>query len=88
MASVFRKMSENFVWAADILAADRSKIRRIVFSGGIARKIELIRRLILQKYSASTTVSVARNETLQGLRLYGQKSMEGDRFHECGDRKN
>lgn len=88
VASVFRKMSENFVWAADIVAPDRNEVKRIVFSGGVARKIDLIRRLILQKYQASTDVSVARDETLKGLYWYGQKSMKGSCFDESSNRKN
>lgn len=72
-ASVFRKMSENFTWAASMVAPDRENVKRIVFSGGVARKMPLIRRLILCAYQADADVLVAENETLEGLCRYAQK---------------
>jgi len=72
-ASILRKMSENFVWAAGVVAPEQKDVKRIVFSGGVARRIPLIRRLILRAYQAGTEVSVAEDETLEGLCRYGQK---------------
>jgi len=78
MASIFWRMGENFAWAANVVAPDRKKVKRIIFSGGIARKISLIRRLILQAYQTEASVFVAQDETLKGICQYGQERLKGD----------
>lgn len=73
MYSVFRQMGSNFIWAADQIEPDRLSVEEIVFSGGIARKIERIREYILKHYKKDVKVRVALNETLTGLYKYGMR---------------
>lgn len=79
LCSVFQEMADNFIYAADKLAPDNLQIKRVIFSGGIARRIEMIRSRIIAHYPSSDVV-VARNETLQGLLYYSQLSES--MFHE------
>lgn len=68
--AVFRQMADNFGEAADRLCSDRSKIQKLIFSGGIARKIEPVRSRIMERYEEDIDYTVAQDETLQGLYLY------------------
>lgn len=69
--SIFEQMSNNFLWAASMIEPDESNVRRIVFSGGIARRIETIRQRILNSYHKDIPVVVSSDETLLGLYRYG-----------------
>lgn len=69
--SIFEQMIKNFIWAADKVQPDREKVKRIIFSGGIARKIEKIRDGISAHYLSGTKINVADDETLIGLYKYG-----------------
>lgn len=71
--AVFGQMSDNFVKAADRLCGDRSKIQKLVFSGGIARKIETVRNGIIEKYGKNIEYTVAQDETLRGLYIYSEE---------------
>lgn len=73
MHSVFRQMGSNFIWAADQIEPDRLSVGEIVFSGGVARKIERIRDYILRHYKKDVKVCIALNETLMGLYKYGMR---------------
>lgn len=71
MKSVLCQMGDNFISVADKLEPDRSKIRRVVFSGGIARRITSLRTYILRHYAPDKACFVAEEETLIGLDRYG-----------------
>lgn len=79
MHAVFDSLVSNYLWAADILEPDRRKIEKIIFSGGVARKIQRIRGSIAEGYRAGVSYTVAEDETLFGLYRYGQESMEAGR---------
>lgn len=68
--SLFSQMAANFLKAAKIICPDNDK-SRIVFSGGVARKNHLLRSLILSAYGENVITTVAENETLKGLNIYG-----------------
>lgn len=70
MNKIFRQLADNFISCADVIVPDTSQIRKILFSGGVARKIERIRGYILNYYAQGTSVVVAKNETLIGLHTY------------------
>ena len=70
--AIFRQMGENFIWAASIIEPDADRIENIVFSGGVAKKIERVRKHIISHYSHKVDVSIASDETLLGLYCYGQ----------------
>lgn len=75
--SIFEQMIKNFVWAADKVQPDREKVKRIIFSGGVARKIEKIRDGISAHYLSGTEIHVANDETLIGLYKYGNGGTKG-----------
>lgn len=72
MHAIFSRMEKNFIWAADIVENDVSKVKRIIFSGGVAGKIEKIRKSILKHYNKDVEVEIVANETLWGLYSYGK----------------
>lgn len=69
MKSVFDQLADNFIYIAKRLEPDLTKPERVVFSGGLARKIECIRRRITEEYP-NKPVSISDNETLEGLKKY------------------
>lgn len=71
MKAVLEQMGDNFVSVADKLEPDRTKIRRVVFSGGVARRITSLRTYILRHYAPDKACFVAHEETLVGLDRYG-----------------
>lgn len=72
MYAVFEQMEKNFIWAADIIEEDASKVKKIVFSGGVANKISRLRENLLKHYQENSKVVIASNETFLGLYIYGQ----------------
>lgn len=68
--SVFLQMADNFLKTANLVVSDKSTIKRIVFSGGIARRIEPIRKYILKEYKGTEVSPIIENETLTGLYKY------------------
>lgn len=70
MHAVFQQMVVNYMWAAEKMAPIRSAIKRIVFSGGVARRIDAIREGVLANYDENVPVIVASDETLVGLNKY------------------
>lgn len=71
--AVFHQLADNFLWAANIIEPDKEKINTLIFSGGIAGKIESIRKIILKYYDHKTEIKIAIDETLLGLYKYGQE---------------
>lgn len=72
MRTVFRQMSENFIRAADIVENNTSRVDRVIFSGGVARKIPKIREYISEHYRAGISTQTVSDETFFGLYIYGQ----------------
>lgn len=68
--AVLRAMIENFLRCADKLAQPDGRFRKILFSGGVARRIEAIRDGIVCHYSPDITATIAENETLIGIARY------------------
>ena len=68
--AVLRAMIENFLRCADKLAQPDGRFRKILFSGGVARRIEAIRGGIVRHYLPGITITVAENETLFGIARY------------------
>lgn len=71
--SMYRQMASNFLKSASIIAPSKDSIRRIVFSGGVARKNALLRQFIVNSYSETVKCVVSENETLIGLNIYGRQ---------------
>ncbi|MBQ7497906.1 MAG: hypothetical protein IJU00_08765 [Selenomonas sp.] len=69
-ASVFRQMGNNFLWAAGELGIGTP--RKIIFSGGVARKIKQLRGYIENGMGCGTETYVAKNEAMYGLCKYAQ----------------
>lgn len=72
--SIFKQMADNYVLASKRICKNKNKIKQIVFSGGIARKIELIRNYILKSYGQDIKSNITENETLLGLCNYVRNS--------------
>lgn len=71
--SMFRQMADNYLHSASIIAPSKNSIKRIVFSGGVARKNALLRQFIINSYSNNVDCVVSENETLIGLNIYGKQ---------------
>lgn len=69
-ASILHAMAHNFIWAAQEVKTPGQSVEELLFSGGVARRIEKIRTEVAASYPAAK-VYVAENETLQGLWQYG-----------------
>lgn len=70
MSAILKEMVKNYMWAADKIQPNREHVKRILFSGGIGKKIGLIRDQIAEHYSEDVTIQVAVDETLIGLYRY------------------
>lgn len=64
--AAFVNMAENYHASALRLSPVQSW-RRLVFSGGVAREVELLRRLIAEKFRCDYRLCASTDETLQGL---------------------
>ena len=71
MRAVFLQLANNFLTIAYKLNDNPSSLDKIIFSGGVARKIKFIRERIAEKFSCDYEVAV--DETLKGLFLYGKR---------------
>lgn len=69
-------MIKNYIWAANKLCKTDIGIDTIIFSGGIASKISLIREEIVKAFPMVSNVIIARDETLIGLYRYGEADYE------------
>lgn len=74
--SLFRQMAGNFLWAAERLGCGKESVEKIVFSGGIARRIPLIREEILGHYRDGVSYSIGEDETLHGLVKYALQKLD------------
>lgn len=71
MSSIFKQMGQNFIWAADRIESNPANVDKVVFSGGVARKIKKIRDYIIMHYPKDIEVKVVSDETMMGLYYYG-----------------
>ena len=69
--TVFMQMADNFVQVAERIDQEHAEIKKLIFSGGIARRITPIRERILERYGMDMEYTVAVDETLKGLYQYG-----------------
>ena len=70
MKSVFKQVSCNLVTMADCIEPEHEKLKRVVFTGGVAKRIVSIRNQILSNYLGVEHI-ICDNETLIGLYKYG-----------------
>lgn len=70
--SVFTQMGINFVKVADKLVNNRNNVKRILLSGGIAKRINKISQYITEQYGSECEIIIATDETLLGLYYYGE----------------
>jgi sugar (pentulose or hexulose) kinase len=64
--AAFQNMAENYARSAQRLSAQPSW-QRIVFSGGLAQKIPLLRTIIQRKFETKTRLCASTEDTLLGL---------------------
>lgn len=70
MKAIINQMVTNFIHIANIIEPDKTKVNRIVFSGGVARRIDSLRKGIISYYGNSIPMIVSEDETLIGLSKY------------------
>lgn len=70
--SIFAQMTNNFLWAADLISEGVQCTSRIVFSGGIATRIFQIRENIISHYPSAEVV-IGSDESLKGLYKYAER---------------
>ena len=68
--AIFNQMTTNFLWAANMIEPQKENISRIVFSGGVAKRIDYIRSKIIEEYNGAVVQVAPDNETLYGLYYY------------------
>lgn len=73
MNAILKQMADNFIWAADQIQPERDRVKKILFSGGIGKKIGMIREQIAEHYLNNVITQIAENETLIGLYMYGKE---------------
>ena len=67
--AVVSQMADNFCTVADRIAVDRTGIRKLMFSGGIAQRFDSIRKCISDHFP-DCEVLTAQGDTLEGLCNY------------------
>ncbi len=70
MKAIVNQMVYNFIDIAERLEPDKTKIKRLLFSGGVARRIGSLREGIISHYCNDIPVVVSEDETLVGLNKY------------------
>lgn len=70
-ASILHAMAHNFLWAAEQVRMPEQSVEELLFSGGVARRIEALRTEVASGYP-DAKVCVAEDETLHGLWQYGK----------------
>lgn len=74
MRAVLDRMAANFIDVVGVLGKDFGNIKKLIFSGGISRKVGYITRRIRDAFGENVAYSVAEDETLIGLLKYGELS--------------
>ena len=72
---IYDQAADNFIWAADRIVNPDS-VERIIFSGGIARRIDYIREKLISHYDFGVDVIENTDETLLGLYKYSLIELE------------
>lgn len=67
--AVMEQMADNFATVADRLTPDRSEVKRLVFSGGIARRLDMVRERVAGHYPGAE-IMTSSDETMLGLYKY------------------
>lgn len=75
--TVFKQMADNFSEAADRLCRKQAGINKIIFSGGVARRIAPICQMVIERYDKNINYVIAQDETMAGLCHYGNMFAEG-----------
>lgn len=70
MKAIISQMVSNFISIAQKIEPNKLEVNRIVFSGGVARRIESLRKGIVSYYGENISVIVSSDETLIGLNKY------------------
>lgn len=70
VSAVMKQEADNFIKASYTVCDNREEIKRVIFSGGIAKKIDYIRQNIINSFNDGVEVVLALNETLIGLEKY------------------
>lgn len=68
--AAFESMADNYLMFARRLAPDEPW-SRLVFSGGLVQKIDVLRQLICERFGTAYRVSPAEEDTLLGLMVLG-----------------
>lgn len=68
--AIFDRMADNFLVAAQVIEPEVSRVERLVFSGGVSKRISYIRDEIQACYAGVSTEIAVDNETLYGLNKY------------------
>ncbi len=68
--AAFQSMAENYAMFAQRLSPQRDW-NRLVFSGGLVQKIDMLRQLICEQFDAEYRVSPVQEDTLLGLMTLG-----------------
>ena len=69
MSTIITQMAENSIQLADSIIHPQN-VKEVVFSGGIARRIPMLRDIIIGHYDKNIGFKVAENETIMGLASY------------------
>ena len=69
MCSVLKQMTHNFIGVANLIEPNSNHVEHLIFSGGIARRLDAVRKGIMEHYPRAEVV-LASNETFVGLHEY------------------
>ncbi len=69
--AVIKQLADNCCMVADRIVPDKKDITKILFSGGIANKFDVVRKRI-EEYFPNNIVLNAKGDTLEGLCIYGE----------------
>ena len=78
ISKVFSQIIENFIDIAEKLIDEDQELEYIVFSGGIAKRIDIIRKGILNRFNNLRCLDMVDNETLWGIYKYILLSLRSD----------
>lgn len=67
---VFNAMADNFLVAASVIEPEKDNVNRLIFSGGVSKKIDYIKNRIYDSYNEIDLVLSPDKETLYGLSYY------------------
>lgn len=84
--AAFRAMAENYRTCASRLAPAQDW-RRIVFSGGLARNLEVLRRLIVERFRCDYRLCASTEDSLLGLLVLGLVATGGARTAQAAMRR-